>query len=72
MGIADAPRLTSRLGAAGAAFARLAGVLRVAVVWRDRARDRHALLRLNDHCLRDIGLTRHDVMIEGEKRFWQP
>ncbi|NJO36479.1 MAG: DUF1127 domain-containing protein [Rhizobiales bacterium] len=49
----------------------LAKVARVTAVWRSRARDRDALSRLNDHCLRDIGLTQHDVMIECEKPFWR-
>lgn len=39
--------------------------------WRLRARDRYALRHLNDHYLQDIGLTRHDVMIESAKPFWR-
>jgi uncharacterized protein YjiS (DUF1127 family) len=40
--------------------------------WQARARQRHELQSLNDHMLRDIGLTRADVMAEVTKPFWQP
>lgn len=39
--------------------------------WRERARSRRALLNLNDHLLRDIGITRLDVTIESAKSFWR-
>jgi uncharacterized protein YjiS (DUF1127 family) len=41
------------------------------LVWRQRARERRALENLSDHMLRDIGLTRADVMAEATKPFWQ-
>lgn len=37
----------------------------------ERARQRRALLRLDERMLRDIGLSRYDVIREAEKRFWQ-
>ncbi len=37
----------------------------------DRARQRHALGRLDDHLLKDIGLTRADVHREYDKPFWR-
>lgn len=40
--------------------------------WRDRARQRRHLSELNDHMLRDIGLTRAAARVEAQKRFWQP
>jgi uncharacterized protein YjiS (DUF1127 family) len=42
------------------------------LTWQERARQRHELQSLNDHMLRDIGLTRADVMAEATKPFWQP
>jgi len=39
--------------------------------WRERARQRRHLAGLNDHMLRDIGLTRGDVMAECSKPFWR-
>jgi uncharacterized protein YjiS (DUF1127 family) len=54
---------------------RLALWLRQAVdlllVWHERARQRRHLLSLSDHMLRDIGLTRADVLAESSKPFWR-
>jgi uncharacterized protein YjiS (DUF1127 family) len=36
------------------------------------ARSRRALLRLDDHCLRDIGLTRHEAESESARALWDP
>jgi len=41
------------------------------VTWMERSRQRQALLALDDWVLRDIGLSRADVMREGDKPFWQ-
>ncbi len=49
----------------------LRGLLHTVSVWRARARQRHALSMLDDHMLRDIGLTRVDVEREGSKPFWR-
>ena len=40
-------------------------------VWQERAIQRHSLAMLDDHGLRDIGLTRADVVREISKPFWQ-
>ena len=40
-------------------------------VWHERAQDRRLLLELDDHMLRDIGLTSADVDHEVSKKFWQ-
>ena len=40
--------------------------------WQERSRQRHQLAALSDHLLRDIGLSRADIMAETTKRFWQP
>jgi len=42
------------------------------LTWQERSRQRHQLASLNDHLLRDIGLSRADIMAETTKRFWQP
>ena len=39
--------------------------------WRERVRQRHALARLDDRLLRDMGLSRADVEQEVGKPFWQ-
>ena len=37
----------------------------------DRSRQRRALERLDDAMLRDLGLSRADVMREADKPFWR-
>jgi uncharacterized protein YjiS (DUF1127 family) len=39
--------------------------------WQDRARQRHSLGEMDDHLLRDIGLSRADVEYESSKPFWR-
>ncbi len=45
--------------------------LRVVSVWRERARQRRALASLDDHLLRDVGLSRAEVVREARKPFWR-
>ncbi len=40
-------------------------------MWGVRARERRALLALDDHLLKDIGLSRADAVREGSKPFWR-
>lgn len=40
--------------------------------WHERACQRRALLRLDDHMLRDIGVSRGAADGEGRKPFWRP
>ena len=42
------------------------------LTWHARARQRRQLQSLSDHMLRDLGLTRADVMAEASKPFWRP
>lgn len=52
--------------------ARLALVLEILDGWLERRRQRLALQELDDHLLKDLGLTRADVVRESGKAFWQP
>ncbi|MEE8445811.1 MAG: DUF1127 domain-containing protein [Alphaproteobacteria bacterium] len=47
------------------------GLWKVYNLWRDRARQRRRLLELDDRMLRDIGVTRSDVVRESDKPFWE-
>ncbi len=38
--------------------------------WFQVARERRELVALDDHALRDIGLTRADVIGEYDRHFW--
>ncbi len=40
--------------------------------WQRRAHSRHELMNLSDRTLRDMGLARCDLGIEGPKLFWMP
>jgi uncharacterized protein YjiS (DUF1127 family) len=50
-------------------LARIA--LRTVASWRARARQRSALAQLDDHLLRDIGVTRLQARQEASRPFWQ-
>jgi uncharacterized protein YjiS (DUF1127 family) len=40
-------------------------------LWRDRFRGRQQLVLLDDHALRDIGITRLQAEAEANKPFWR-
>jgi uncharacterized protein YjiS (DUF1127 family) len=46
--------------------------LRILVIWQERAEQRHALRALNEHMLKDIGVTHADAYKEAQKPFWLP
>jgi uncharacterized protein YjiS (DUF1127 family) len=72
--IARAERLSDRMSAPaerGSARGSPAGLLRRIMTWLERIRQRQALRALDDWVLKDIGLSRADVMREGDKPFWQ-
>jgi uncharacterized protein YjiS (DUF1127 family) len=48
---------------AASGFARL-------LRWHELARQRRALLALNDHMLKDIGITRVEAEREARRPFW--
>ena len=39
--------------------------------WLARSRERHMLTELDEHMLKDIGMTRADVVVESGKPFWE-
>jgi uncharacterized protein YjiS (DUF1127 family) len=63
----------------GAAPRRLAPAAKFATLladrlwtWLRRMRERRDLSMLDDHMLKDIGVTRADVEFEAQKHFWMP
>ena len=38
--------------------------------WHELARQRRALMGMDDHMLKDIGLSRADALREAERPFW--
>ena len=63
---------TSRIGkslpARGLSLRDLTACIRL---WRQRARSRRELLRLNERQLQDIGIDRKAAMEEAHKPFWR-
>lgn len=39
--------------------------------WAERARQRHTLMGLDDHLLKDIGISRVEAEREAAKPFWK-
>jgi uncharacterized protein YjiS (DUF1127 family) len=52
-------------------YLRLIKAADALLIWYDRARERQALLSMDDNMLRDIGLSRADMWDEARKPFWQ-
>jgi uncharacterized protein YjiS (DUF1127 family) len=50
---------------------RLRHAVDLVLTWHERARQRRHLQSLSDHMLRDLGLTRADVLAEASKSFWR-
>lgn len=49
----------------------LVSVALLLAAWEQRRNSRSALIRLDDHILRDIGLTPDQAQSEGTKPFWR-
>jgi uncharacterized protein YjiS (DUF1127 family) len=54
------------------AASRLGQVRETLRLWQDRVSGRQQLLRLDEHVLRDIGITRLQAEAEASKPFWRP
>lgn len=50
---------------------RLRGFVELLFVWQERWEQRERLSGLDDHMLRDIGLSRADASREAGKPFWR-
>ena len=49
----------------------LARILERLLLWQERAVQRHALASLDDHLLKDMGITRAEALYEADKPFWR-
>jgi uncharacterized protein YjiS (DUF1127 family) len=63
-----APPLDISLKGLGALIVKVSDTL---LDWQERARQRHRLGEMDDHLLRDIGLSRADLEHESAKPFWR-
>jgi uncharacterized protein YjiS (DUF1127 family) len=50
----------------------LGNLVTTMLVWQDRARQRRALLGLDDQALHDFGVSRAEATSKGDKPFWLP
>ncbi len=60
-----------RVGFAGALKQSVSTVFGALSLWQERAAQRAHLAALNDHMLKDIGITRVDAEREAAKPFWR-
>ncbi|MGH7126607.1 MAG: DUF1127 domain-containing protein [Stellaceae bacterium] len=51
--------------------AAVVAVLTQIRIWRERAQSRQALFRLDDHMLRDLGISRATAEFKGSVPFWR-
>jgi uncharacterized protein YjiS (DUF1127 family) len=66
------PALSRRFLLPGVGLASLPGRVAGAVLmWQERVRQRHMLASMDDHLLRDLGLSRSEAQAEWEKPFWR-
>lgn len=67
-------RLSSSTSArpAGRAPQPWTGLVATLERWVERRRQRRALLELNEHMLKDIGVSAADAWQESQKPFWRP
>ncbi len=56
--------------ARGRRRASLSDVVDLIFMWQERVRTRRHLHELDEHMLRDIGLSRGDALHEASKPFW--
>jgi uncharacterized protein YjiS (DUF1127 family) len=49
----------------------LAQIAETLHVWRERVRSRREVTQLSDRDLRDVGISRSDIVKEAEKPFWR-
>ena len=62
---------TAAAHVAAVAVESLGTMVEFVLDWQDRRRQRRELLALDDHLLKDIGVTRLEAEIEAHKPFWR-
>jgi uncharacterized protein YjiS (DUF1127 family) len=49
----------------------LAALARLLQEWRGRARSRREIAKLDDHAIRDLGISASQMRFEASKPFWR-
>lgn len=47
-------------------------LVRLLLLWQERSNERLRLRELDDHMLKDLGISRSQAVRESEKPFWRP
>jgi uncharacterized protein YjiS (DUF1127 family) len=68
--VPERPQLGRRGSWARQLARRADRVITTLLRWHELARQRRALLRLDDYMLKDIGLSRVDALREADRPFW--
>ncbi len=55
----------------GQVVALVARGIEILLMWQRRANERQALVHLDDRILRDLGLSRSEIIRESRKPFWR-
>ncbi len=66
------PSATSPAGFRAGLRAGLRRARKAVAMWQLRRFERRQLLTMDDHLLKDIGLSRADAWREAHKPFWRP
>ena len=66
------PGLRPALGFGGVVRRAANRAVGLVLTWQQRARERRNLATMDEYGLKDIGLSRVDIMREADKPFWQP
>jgi uncharacterized protein YjiS (DUF1127 family) len=59
-------------GFGGAVRRAVAASVGLLLTWQQRAHERHTLAAMDEHMMRDLGLSRVDILVELDKPFWRP
>jgi len=70
-GASTSPLSAKLRAVASVVTANVWGVAESILPWYERWRQRQALLSLDDHLLKDIGISRAEAELEADKPFWR-
>lgn len=61
-----------RIGVRSTVGSVLAALVNRLLLWQERSNERMKLLEMDDHMLKDIGISRAAAAREADKAFWRP
>lgn len=70
--IADSSLVVPRMRLRPTLGSMLLALVNRLLLWQERSNERMKLLEMDDHMLKDIGISRAAAAREAEKAFWRP